>query len=268
LNQKSQFGEVIGGDTRDLVIECHALYGAPTFGAFVRAECRGSETHHFAVVARVATGPFDSNRVVQAHRMPPGELEAEKPHLADLLRTVFEARVVGHGRNGVPIPGTPPLPPRLHCYVYPADLDEIHALTATPDFLRPLTTLPDTPTEDLLVAAIRAALEAWPEREHRRRLVEWGRYLARLLQRNYMALEDVLSRVSPAPVSVPVAMPAPVAAPAIAPIAAPTRTSTAPASRYTSSPEPRRDPPKWEEPIPLTTHRPIPDDDLDPFESV
>lgn len=260
--EKPQFGEVIGGDTRDLEIECHELYRAPVFGSFVRAECRGSETHHFAVVARVATGPFDSNRVVQAHRMPPGELEAEKPHLADLLRTVFEARVVGHTQNGAPSPGTPPLPARLHCFVYPADLDEIQALTSAPDFLRPLTTLPDAPVEDLLVATMRAALEAWPERQRHTRLVEWGRYLARLLKGDYLALEGVLRRLGPA--SVPVAVAPPVA------VASPTPAlSSETSSRYTLPPEPRREPPKWEEKMPYNGTRPFGEnDDLDPFESV
>lgn len=260
MSERDQFGEVIGGDTRDLEIECHVLYRAPVFGSFVRAECRGSETHHFAVVARVATGPFDSNRVVQAHRMPPGELEAEKPHLADLLRTVFQARVVGYGKNGVPSPGTPPLPPRLHCYVYPADLDEIQVLTAVPDFLRPLTMLPDAPVEDLLVSTIRAALEAWPERQRHARLVEWGRYLARLLKGDYLALEGVLQRLSPAPVPVLAAAPAAPVTPSA---------SAEPSSRYSLPPEPRREPPKWEQPMPYNGVRPFGEnDDLDPFESV
>lgn len=186
-------GEAIGSDSQLLEVECHALYAAPAFGSFVRAECVGSGLAHYAVVTRVTTGPFDGNRVVQAHRMPPGELEQRKPHLTTVLRTTFQARVVGYGHGDVRLPGTPPCPARLHCYVYRAAEEEVRSLTATPNFLRPLAQTPDAPLEDLLVGAIHAAREAWGPAAP---VVAWGKYLARLLRHDYVTLEGVLQRLS------------------------------------------------------------------------
>ena len=80
------YGEIIASDSQSFEAECHQLYGAPPFGTFVRADCVGSNLSHFAVVTRLSTGPWDSSRVVQAHRLAPGELEQRKPHLTTLLR--------------------------------------------------------------------------------------------------------------------------------------------------------------------------------------
>ncbi|HTE19692.1 MAG TPA: hypothetical protein VK689_15105, partial [Armatimonadota bacterium] len=132
MSDLNTLGEIIASDTQVLEVECHTLYGAPRFGCFVKAECVGSGTAHFAVVTRVSTGPLDGNRIVQAHRMPPGELEERKPHLIDLLRTTFTARVIGYGQDDVRIAATPPSPPRLHCFVYPATDEEIRGITGSP----------------------------------------------------------------------------------------------------------------------------------------
>lgn len=187
-------GEVIASDSQTLQVECHQLYGAPAFGSFVRAECLGSGTQFYGVVTRIATAPVDGNRVVQAHGMPPGELEQRKPHLVDLLRTTFEVRLVGHGQGEARMAATPPTPPRLHCFVYRATPEEISGVTSSPAFLRPLTQVVDVPLEDLLVAAMQSAQAAWGAMAP---LVTWGKFLARLLRNDYLTLEGVLQRLSP-----------------------------------------------------------------------
>ena len=115
-------GETIASNSQVLEVECHDLYAGPAFGSFVRADCVGSGLGHFAVVTHVSTGPFDGNRVVQAHRMPPGELEQRKPHLTTVIRTVSQARLIGYGQGTARVIGTAPRPPRLHCYVDPGRL--------------------------------------------------------------------------------------------------------------------------------------------------
>lgn len=187
-------GEVIASDSQTLQVECHQLYGAPAFGSFVRAECLGSGTQFYGVVTRVATAPVDGNRVVQAHGMPPGELEQRKPHLVDLLRTTFEVRLVGYGQGDARVAATPPTPPRLHCFVYRATPEEISGITGTPAFIRPLTQVMDVPLEDLLVGAMQSAQAAWGPMAP---LVTWGKFLARLLRNDYLTLEGVLQRLSP-----------------------------------------------------------------------
>ncbi len=164
-------GEVVAANSQLLEAECHRLYEAPAFGSFVRADCVGGGLSHFAVVTHVSTGPFDGNRIIQAHKLAPGELEQRKPHLTSLLRTTFEVRVVGYGNEAGQIAGTPPLPARLHCFVYPATAAEVRAVTGSTAFLRPLCLLKDAPLEDLLVATIESAREAWGPSAP---LVGWG----------------------------------------------------------------------------------------------
>jgi hypothetical protein len=189
-------GEIVASDSQALEVECHKLYGAPAFGAFIRAECVGSGLRYYAVVTGATTQPVDGNRIVQAHKLAPGELEQRKPHLNTLLRTTFTARLVGYGNEGGQVCGTPPQPPRLHCFVYAASEAEIRALTGSPSFLRPLTQVLDMPLEDLLIAAIEAARAAWGGGAP---LIAWGKYLARLLRTDYVTLESVLQRLAPAP---------------------------------------------------------------------
>lgn len=228
-----QYGEVIEADSQGLTVECHQLYAAPAFGSFIRATCAGSGRDYFAVVTGVSTEAFDSNRIIQAHRLPPGELEERKPHLPSLLRTQFEARLVGYGEGSIRLPGTPPVPPRLHCWVYPATLEEIRDVTRQPTFLRTLVMAQNAPQEDLLVAAIESAREAWGPSAP---LVEWGKYLARLLRGQYVMLESVLARLSPVASTVP---PPPVSRP------------------LTGDPRSLTDrAPGWEAPLPLVSDAP------------
>jgi hypothetical protein len=234
MREPEALGEVIASTSQALEVECHTLYAAPAFGSFVRADCVGSELSHFAVVTHVATAPYDSNRVVQAHRLPPGELEERKPHLTTLFRTTFQARVVGYGRNGTAIPGTAPQPARLHCFTYRAAPEQIQAVTRTPDFLRALTQVPEAPLEDLLVSAIESAREAWGAGAP---VVSWGKYLARLLRGNYVALEHVMERLGPS--------------------------ATLPGTPLTVSPAPVH--PRWEEARPLIAGN-GPLGDRDPFQ--
>jgi hypothetical protein len=241
MNEPSALGEIIRSDSQTLEVECHALYGAPPFGSFIRADCVGSGRSHYAVVTRISTGPFDGARVVQAHRLAPGELEQRRPHLPTVLRTLFEARVVGYGEDGLRVPGTAPMPPRLHCFVYRAESDEVRDLTGNANWLRPLLQTEAVLVEDLLVCAVRAAAEAWKPAQPP--LVTWGKYLARLLRQDYVTLEGVLQRLSSASRSAP-------------------PTGTAPATPATTP----RSAPRWEERLPLTGgSRP---DKSDPFEEV
>lgn len=228
---QTPYGEILESSTAHFSFECHELYGAPKFGTFVRACCVHSGRDHFAVVTQVSTGPFDGSRIVQAHRMPPGELEQRKPHLSTLLRTTVSARIVGYGEGTARVAGTPPLPPQLHCFVFDATDEEVRDLTRTPAFLRPLSQTPDVSLEDLLVGTLQTAQRAWTGEY---KLVEWGKYLARLLSRDYLTLEGVLERLSP-----PGALP---------PVAAATTTTR---------------PPRYEMPLPLAGG---PRNGRDPFE--
>lgn len=187
------YGETVASSSQLIEVECHRLYRGPEFGSFVRADCTRSDISHFGVVTDLSTTPFESSRVVHAHRMPPGELEQRKPHLATLCRTVFTARIVGYSRGGAVLDETAPQPASLHCYVSAALDSEIRQLTAGTGWLRALARPGEAPVEDLLVSAIEKAREACGGDTDR--VVLWGKYLARVLVHDYVTLEGVLQRV-------------------------------------------------------------------------
>jgi hypothetical protein len=224
------WGETIAADTQRLTVECHALYRAPEFGSVVRVD---GAPGVFGVVYAAATAPFDGTRIVQAHRLPPGELEERKPHLTTLLRTTFSARVIGAGAGTDCRVGAPSQAARLHAFVYPAQPAEVRALTETPHFLRPLSQTPEAPVEDLLVAALRTAREAWGA-EGGPRLVTWGKYLSRLLARDYLTLEGIFQRLGDF-------------APGTSPDAEPPPTGRADLARRAG---------EWEKPLRVVTARP------------
>ncbi|MGV3723676.1 MAG: hypothetical protein ACO1SX_22490, partial [Actinomycetota bacterium] len=82
--------------------------------------------------------------------------------------------------------------------------------------------------EDLLASTLQHARDVWPSAEQHLRLVTWGKFLARLLRDDYLTLEGVLQRLTPA-----------------AGFAAPVRVAVANAA------EPPRQAPLYERPIPL-----------------
>lgn len=188
-------GEVIATSTQLLEAECHGLDCGPEFASFVRVTCAAGD--QLAVVTHVATGPIDGNRVVQAHRMTPEELADRMPHLSTLLRTTFQARIVGYTRQGARHAGTPPTPAPLHSFVYRAAPEEIREVTREPWFLRSLLADREAPLEDLLARAVQHAAAAWGPEGHFRS-VQWGKYLARLLRGEYLTLEGVLQRLADA----------------------------------------------------------------------
>lgn len=234
--EQEEFGEVISGDSQSAEVECRRLYGAPPFGSFVCIGAGGPGV--LGVVSHASTAPYEGSRIVQAHGLAPGELEAHKPHLPDLLRTVFRVRLLGECYGDEVRVATPSQPPRLHSFVYAAGAAQIGAVTASTEFIRPLVRAPEADTEDLLVAVLRGALEAQPEARRIALAVLWGKYLFRLLRDDLVTLEGVMRRLEPM-------------LPEIGPQAPPARTARPPEH------------PRFERPLPLVGGPPRGDD---PFE--
>jgi hypothetical protein len=189
-------GEVIAADTVQLEAECHRLYAAPDFGAFVRAA--SEELDVYAVVYHIATGCIDANRRTQALGLSPEEIARRLPHLDLVLRTTFAGRVVGFRQHGETYGYLPPQPARIHTFVHAAAPEEIRAVTASTTFLRILATAPDLPVEDLIAGALRAAERAWSDQPQARdQRVAWGKYLARLFRNDYDRFEAIMQRLGP-----------------------------------------------------------------------
>src|SRR3989304_2073605 len=121
----SRLGEVVETSTTSFVAQCYQLYGAPPLGALVRA---GGPYPAYGVVNLVSTQGVDPSRRPVARGQDETSEEdvyRSNPQLAHLLRTDFQAVVVGHGAKGDVRYYLPPVPPPIYAFVHLCTVEEV-----------------------------------------------------------------------------------------------------------------------------------------------
>lgn len=153
----------------------------------------------FAVVSFGTTGGLDPGRRVVARsrgELSDDQVYREHPELAHILRTEFEALLVGYeGPEGTIHRHLPPQPPPLHYAVYPCSPVEVRAFSEDLRYLRLLLNAQTSvPNEQLLAAHVREV--------HRSRgedpawLEGAARQVATLLRRDYERLRAALDAMA------------------------------------------------------------------------
>ncbi len=134
----TRFGEVVEASVETLIGQCHRLYEAPPLGTLVRA---GDDV--YGVVSGIVTSALDPTRRVIARgadAATESEVYAAHPQLERLLRTDVTIAVVGHRpppddasqRNDGPFAQyLPPLPPRIHTFLYACAAAEARAFLSS-----------------------------------------------------------------------------------------------------------------------------------------
>lgn len=154
-------GETIQVSIREFKAQSYELYQVPAYGAFVRVASTAPGVEIYAVVGDIGTGPIDNSRPVVARGE---ELESEEaiyeenPHFRHVMRTHFDAVVVGYVQSGHAQHLLPPQPPRIHGFVHACTLEEVAAFTQRLGFLRLLMTA--QASNDLISACVRSAAAA------------------------------------------------------------------------------------------------------------
>jgi len=151
-------GETIEVGIREFKAQTYDLYQAPAFGSFVRVASTAPGVEIYAVVRDIATGPIDPSRPVIARGAKLEREEAiyeENPHFRYVMRTHFDAVVVGYVQNEQSAHLLPPQPPRIHGFVHGCTPEEVGAFTQRLGFLRLLMTA--QASNDLLSACVRTA---------------------------------------------------------------------------------------------------------------
>lgn len=184
-------GEVVESSTTELIAEACQLHGAPSFGRFVRVE---SAAPIIAIVYNVFTHSIEPNRRPTAYGKTEAELRLEQPQIFELLRTEFQALVVGYRDEQGPVPILPPQPARIHSFVYLCEDEEVADFTRSDEYLRSILGAAKVPTDELLVATLRHALRA--RGGAGAYLVEMGKELSRLLRDDYDRLSSILRRIA------------------------------------------------------------------------
>ncbi|MDP6036935.1 MAG: hypothetical protein QGG64_00130 [Candidatus Latescibacteria bacterium] len=184
-------GEIIESSTSQFMSECRELNGAPPFGSFIKTN---GALPVYGLVFNVCTHSIEPNRRATAYGLTEQELREEQPQIFELLKTEFEAVIIGYGDERGPQQVLPPQPPGIHSFVFPCKESEIKALTNNGDFLRSILGGNRLPADDLIIASVR---NAWTARAFDMPyLVSIGKDLCRLIRDDYDRLSSIMRRIS------------------------------------------------------------------------
>ena len=189
--ENANLGEVIEASTANFIAQCHRLGEPPPLGSLVKAT--DGEAELYAVVHNASTGSIDPGRrpITLGHEeATEEELYRAHPELPQLLRTDFEALVVGHRAGEELHQRLPPRPARIHSFVYPVPQEELREFTRSLHFLQALAGAPVPTRDGALAACLRLASLAHPDGDVF--LLRAGRELARLLAQDSQRLNMLL----------------------------------------------------------------------------
>jgi hypothetical protein len=193
----ARFGEVVEASVERLVAQCHQLYKSPALGTLVRAgSSDGGQSAVYGVVSGVETASLDPSRRAVARGAGAAseeEIYREHPQLEQLLRTDVTVTVLGHVNGTSLNQYLPPLPPRVHTFMYACASDEVRRFTKRLDFLTLLTSIRAPTGDDVLAAVLRQASTA--HEQPNEFLVRAGRAVASLLGGDMPRLNAVLQRL-------------------------------------------------------------------------
>jgi hypothetical protein len=184
-------GEVIESSTSRFTAQACELNQAPGFGTFVKT---GTGPVAYGLVFDIRTQSADANRKPTAYGMTEAELRREQPQIFELLRTEFDAVIVGHSGERGPLQILPSQPPGIHSFCYPCNEREVKALTGNGDYVRTILSGSQLPSDDLIIASVR---NAWAVRGFDMAyLVTLGKELSRLIRDDYERLSSLIRRIS------------------------------------------------------------------------
>jgi hypothetical protein len=155
----------------------------------------GSEL--YGIVCNATTSSVEpGRRPIARGRDEPNEqaIYRSNPQLARLLRSEFNALIVGHRHGDSILHHLPPTPPRIHAFVHLCQPEETEQFSRSFGFLSLLLSSRLTASaEEITGASLRHMSQA--HEDPRRFLVTAGRELALLLSDDYTRLKVVLTRV-------------------------------------------------------------------------
>ena len=205
-----RIGEVVESASHSFTAQCYELHRSPPLGAFVRTRSLGPPSDPgtgngsgstYAVVYSVSTQALDPGRPViarGANEDSEDNIYRSNPQLPRLLCTRFQTLIVAHSDGAVLKQYLPPLPPRIHAFVYCCTPDETAPFARSLDYLSLLvhsTPLGQGITDEVVAAVIRHSSEHMEDR--RSLLVQAGKALAVQMAGDLPRLNSILRRISP-----------------------------------------------------------------------
>ncbi len=195
-------GNVLRADIRGFVVASRIPEPeVPTFGTFVRAPIQQGRAQLIGLVydIRLQDDPFLRDLAASVVEGDPSYEEVIRDQ-REVRAVPVEISVVAvgyHDERGYHY-GLPPQPPMILHRIDVCPPDEVRAITAQPDFLRPLLENRDVPADELITRALLRAAPlhgAEDGAERQDYLLQAGRYLARRLGREPLRLETILQQL-------------------------------------------------------------------------
>ena len=194
-----RIGELIAVRTTEFVAQVDKLHAPPPLGSVAVIRDAGLDILSFVTSAE--TVPNDSGRRPAARGADYDTVEefyARRPEINRLIHTEFTAVIVAHRINGLLLPYVPPLPPRLHAFVYAGGEDDIAGLANDPLTLQSIASARTESSLDFLPAAIRTmAGVAGSDQAQEEYLRETGRRLVYIMRDDMRGLQTVLAKIRP-----------------------------------------------------------------------
>ncbi len=197
-------GNVLRADIRSFVVASRIPEPeVPTFGTFVRVPIQQGQSQLIGLVydIRLQDDPFLRHLAVTVDEGDPAFHEVIADQRERALPVEISVAAIGYrDAAGAYHYGPPPQPPMVLKQITVCARDEVSAITARPDWIRPLLENRDTPADALIARALERSanthhtLGGGP-RAREEYLLMAGRYLAHLLAREPLRLETILRQV-------------------------------------------------------------------------
>lgn len=190
-----RIAEVTQASTAGFFAQCYELFDLPPLGSLVK--CRDGENEIVAVTCNAVTSSLEPGRRPIArgkNEQVQEDVFRSNPQLAQLLKSEFEAAVLGHSANSIYYHYLPPRPVKLHSFVYLCEADEIVEFSRSLEFLSLLAgARTEMPSEELIAACIRyvGACHAEPSDF----TTQAGKKLAQIFIDDYQKLRAILLRL-------------------------------------------------------------------------
>jgi hypothetical protein len=193
--EEIRVGEATRSDTAGFTAQCYELDQFPPLGGLVKT--RTADAEIYAVVFYAATTGIEPGRKPLARGKNEISEEAvykSSPQLSRLLKSEFEALVIGHKLDDKVFHYLPPQPTPIHSFVYLCQPEDVKEFSRSFEFLNTLlnSTLP-LPQEEIIGATLRRM--SMVQEDKHAFLVAAGKHLATALSNDYNRLKIILERI-------------------------------------------------------------------------
>lgn len=152
----TRIGEVVEADTLGFTGQCYSLHRAPPLGSIVQT----TNPSMYSVVSEIRTEALDPGRPIIARGQEEAsedDLYRNNPQLDRLLCTRFKAITIAYSEGDTILYGLPPLPSKIHAFIYPVSKEDLEVVLDSLHFLHLLANDRSPATDEVIAACLRLA---------------------------------------------------------------------------------------------------------------